>query len=82
MHEWMFKEDDEPQNRYVIFQDVRRILRKTSLERAEDEIEDLAYYFRNNPYFIEYEKENGEAGLKMLYRIIKFQVGILVHKQF
>ena len=70
----MFKPDAIPQKRFVIFQDIRRILRKNPMERTDDQIDDLVYYFRNNEFFKKYGEENGESNLRMIYKVMKFQV--------
>jgi len=74
----MFREEKETnKNRFVIFQDVRKTLRKNASERTPESLEDLRYYFRNNPYFIEYERDNGLEGLMMIYKAMKFQVSFM-----
>ena len=39
----MFKPDAIPQKRFVIFQDIRRILRKNPMERTDDQIDDSCF---------------------------------------
>lgn len=68
------KEKETKKERFVIFPDVKRILKKNAAERTEQNIQDLAYYFRNNPYFINYQKDNGMENLSLLYKAMKFQV--------
>ncbi|CAI2370124.1 unnamed protein product [Moneuplotes crassus] len=74
IQECMFKKTkEEKEKRFVTFSDVKKILRKNAAERKYSHIQDLSYYFRNNPYFIKYEEENGLENLHLLYKAMKYQ---------
>ena len=75
LHKWVFTEKGKPkpQKRLITFHDIRRILRLNTQEREKYQIDDLAHYFRNNQFFIDYAKENGRQNLRMIYQVMKFQ---------
>ncbi|CAI2367867.1 unnamed protein product [Moneuplotes crassus] len=74
IQECMFRKTKRSEKeRSVTFPDVRRILRKNGPDRKYSHIQDLAYYFRNQPYFVQYEEENGVDNLHLLFRAMKFQ---------
>ncbi|CAI2383669.1 unnamed protein product [Moneuplotes crassus] len=49
------------------------ILKKPASERSEQNIRDLREYFKENKFFKEQEKENGEAWSEMILKAIKYQ---------
>ena len=41
--------------------------------RNPEQLKDLAYYFKNYPYFKKYKNENGAEALNMIYKVMKYE---------
>ena len=72
---------ERTQERYVVFNDVKNILSKVKGERTDNDITDLAHYFKDNKFFQQRIADNEEdfgneesrlQSLKMCLKVAKF----------
>lgn len=55
------------------FSQIKQILKKVPSERSNDDVQLLKVYFKDNPFFQKYGKENGEKWLTLIYNAMKYE---------
>ena len=55
------------------FSQIKQILKKQPVDRSGDDIQALKIYFKDNPFFQKYGKENGEKWLTLIYNAMKYE---------
>ena len=55
------------------FSQIKQILKKIPTERSNEDIHTLKTYFKDNPFFQKYGKENGEKWLTLIYNAMKYE---------